>query len=75
MRTLFLFVVGFAFVCAGIFLIHRARRMPSTVDRQLNSQPDTWYDFESRVNMFAMGFLLIVIGCVGGYRALVDWFM
>jgi len=74
-KGLILLVFGFACLCAGLFLIRRAAAMSSTVERQLNSQPDSWYDFSNRVDTFAFGFALIVLGFVGGWRAFVEWFM
>lgn len=48
--------------------------MWSTVDSQLNSQPDTWYDFTNRMNMFGFGLGTIVIGCLSIYGAFLNWF-
>ena len=74
MKGLVLIILGIALVSAGVFLIRRARAMPGTVDRQLADQPDTWYDFTDRVEMFILGFAMCVLGFVSGYRGFAEWF-
>ena len=74
MKGLVLLVLGIAFICAGIFLTSRARSMTGVVDRQLNSLPDTWYDFADRMHMFGFGIGMFLLAGLSLYGAYVAWF-
>ena len=74
MKGVVLFALGFALIGAGIFLLHRARAMSSTVERQLNSWPDTWQAFSDRWHMFGFGIGMFVLAGLSFYKAYVTWF-
>jgi len=74
LKGIVLLVLGFAFIGAGIFLIRRARATQGTVDRQLSGQPDTWYDFMDRINMFGFGFGMFAFSVLSFYKAFQAWF-
>lgn len=42
-------------------------------DYQMNSQPDTWYDFTDRIKMFAFAFALWVLAALAIYKVLIQW--
>ena len=48
--------------------------MTGVVDRQLNSLPDTWYDFADRMHMFGFGIGMFLLAGLSLYGAYVAWF-
>lgn len=67
-------MLGFALICAGVFLLVRRRVLFNKANRDVGDNRETWYDIPNHIKMFVFGLGLIGFGCLSIYGAIVEWF-
>ena len=66
--------MGFAFICAGVFLLVRRRALFRKADRHAGNNRNTWYVIPNDIKMLCFGIGFIGFGCLSIYGAIVEWF-